>query len=600
MFTTRPELVGSFGMVASTHWIASACGMSVLERGGNAVDAAVVAGFVLQVVEPHLNGPGGDVPILVSGPRGPVQVYCGQGPSPAAASIEHYRDLGLDLVPGTGLLAAVVPGAFGAWTLLLEQHGTWSLRDVLEPAIGCADDGFPLLPATARTIRTVERLFRDEWTTSAETYLPDGAAPQAGSRFRTRVLAATYRRIVAGAEAAAAGREEQIAAARDVFYRGFVAAEIDRFCATTPVLDTSGRRHLGLLNGDDLATWEPTVEDPVSVDYRGLTVHKTGPWGQGPVLLQSLRLLAGFDLDAMGFLTADYVHTVTECAKLAFADREAWYADPLQVDVPIEELLRPSYAEQRRGLVGAEASYELRPGSPSGRTPRLPTATNGHAGGSTAGAAAGASAGAGEPTVLSDGTTSGDTCHVDVVDATGLMVSATPSGGWLQSSPVIPELGFCLGTRAQMFWLEPGLPTSLAGGRRPRTTLSPSLATRDGSACLAFGTPGGDQQDQWQLAFLLAHLHGGLDLQGAIDAPMFHTAHFPSSFYPRRAEPGRLVLEARIAPAVVDSLRQRGHDVEVAGPWSQGRLSAVARDPGSGFLRAGANPRGMQGYAAGR
>ncbi len=592
MFTTRPELAGSFGMVASTHWIASACGMSVLERGGNAVDAAVAAGFVLQVVEPHLNGPGGDVPILVSGPQGPVQVYCGQGTSPAAASIEHYRALGLDLVPGTGLLAAVVPGAFGAWTLLLEQLGTWSLRDVLAPAMAYADDGFPLLPATARTIRTVERLFRDDWTTSAQTYLSEGAAPQAGSRFRNRVLAATYRRIVADAEAAAAGREEQIAAGRAVFYRGFVAEEIARFCAAAPVLDTSGRRHLGLLSGDDLAGWEPTVEDPVSVDYRGLTVHKTGPWGQGPVLLQSLRLLEGFDLDAMGLLSADYVHTVTECAKLAFADREAWYADPLHVDVPMEELLSPSYAEQRRRLVGAEASHELRPGSPGGRTPRLPTGTSA--------APSGSWAGAGEPAVLADGTTSGDTCHVDVVDSTGLMVSATPSGGWLQSSPVIPELGFCLGTRAQMFWLEPGLPTSLAGGRRPRTTLSPSLATRDGSACLAFGTPGGDQQDQWQLAFLLAHLHGGLDLQAAIDAPMFHTAHFPSSFYPRRAEPGRVVLEARVEPAVVDVLRQRGHDVEVADPWSQGRLSAVARDLGSGFLRAGANPRGMQGYAAGR
>ena len=261
--------------------------------------------------------------------------------------------------------------------------------------------------------------------------------------------------------------------------------------------------------------------------------------------------------------------------------------------MPIEQLLRPSYAEQRRALVGPEASYELRPGSPGRRTPRLPTRTSDITRG-------GATAGAGEPTVLSDGTTSGDTCHVDVVDSSGLMVSATPSGGWLQSSPVIPELGFCLGTRAQMFWLEPGLPTSLAGSRRPRTTLSPSLVTRDGQPCLAFGTPGGDQQDQWQLAFLLAHLHGGLDLQAAIDAPMFHTAHFPSSFYPRQAQPGRLVLEARVAPEVAEDLRQRGHDVEIAGPWTQGRLSAVARDLESGFLRAAANARGMQGYAAGR
>jgi gamma-glutamyltranspeptidase/glutathione hydrolase len=208
--------------------------------------------------------------------------------------------------------------------------------------------------------------------------------------------------------------------------------------------------------------------------------------------------------------------------------------------------------------------------------------------------------GAGEPTVLSDGTTNGDTCHLDVVDRDGMMVSATPSGGWLQSSPVIPELGFCLGSRAQMMWLEPGLPSSLAGARRPRTTLTPSLATRDGVPYLAFGTPGGDQQDQWSLAFLLAHLHAGLDLQAAIDAPMFHSVHFPSSFYPRQASPGRMVAEGRLAPDVIAGLRARGHDVQVTGDWSQGRLSAVARDPRTGFLKAAANPRGMQGYAAGR
>jgi gamma-glutamyltranspeptidase/glutathione hydrolase len=591
MFTTRPELLGTHGMVASTHWLASATGMSVLERGGNAVDAAVAAGFVLQVVEPHLNGPGGDVPILVGGPTDPVSVYCGQGPTPQAATIEAYRDLGLDIVPGTGLLAAVVPGAFGAWTLLLEQRGTWSLRDVLEPAIGYAADGFPLLPAVCATIGRVEQLFRDEWETSAATYLPGGALPTGGERFRNPVLADTYRRIVAEAEAAASGREAQIRAGRDAFYRGFVAEAIDRWSRTTEVMDTSGRRHSGVLEADDLARWQPTVEAPVSVDYAGLTLHKTGPWGQGPVLLQALRLLEGFDLPAMGHLSADWVHTVIEAMKLSYADREAWYGDPEHVDVPLETLLSPEYAAQRRTLIGDRASYELRPGSPDGRTPRLPTA-----GSSTPAAAAGT----GEPTVLRDGTTRGDTCHVDVVDRDGLMVSATPSGGWLQSSPVIPELGFCLGSRAQMLWLEPGLPTSLAGGVRPRTTLTPSMATRDGIPVLAFGTPGGDQQDQWSLAFLLAHLHGGLDLQAAIDAPMFHTDHFPSSFWPRQAMPGRLVAEDRLPAGVLDELRRRGHDLQVVDGWSQGRLSAVARDQQTGFLKAAANPRGMSGYAVGR
>ena len=595
MFTTRPELTGDLGMVASTHWLASATGMSVLERGGNAVDAAVAAGFVLQVVEPHLNGPGGDVPILVADPDGTVQVYCGQGPTPAAASIERYRDLGLDLVPGTGLLAAVVPGAFGAWTLLLEERGTWSLRDVLEPAIAYAEKGFPLLAMTAATIRTVEQLFRDEWPTSAATYLDGGGVPSAGSRFRNPALAATYRRVVEQAEAAGGSREQQIAAARDVFYRGFVAEAMGDFCATEQVMDTSGRRHNGLLDADDLARWQPTVEDPVSLEYAGLTVHKTGPWGQGPVLLQSLQLLSGFDLASMGHLSIDWVHTVVECGKLAFADREAWYGDPEHVDVPLAGLLDPAYAAQRRALVTDAASYDLRPGSPGGQAPRLPTARQGDGQRPPV-----TSDGAGEPTVLSDGATTGDTCHVDVVDSSGMMVSATPSGGWLQSSPVIPSLGFPLGSRAQMLWLEPGLPSSMAGGKRPRTTLTPSLATRDGVPVLAFGTPGGDQQDQWSLAFLLAHLHAGLGLQGAIDAPMFHTNHFPSSFYPREASPGRLVAEGRLRPDVVAGLRKRGHDVEVTGDWTQGRLSAVGRDPVTGFLRAGANPRGMQGYAVGR
>ena len=592
MFTTRPELTGDVGMVASTHWLASTCGMAVLERGGNAVDAAVTAGFVLQIVEPHLNGPGGDVPILVSGPHGPVQVYCGQGPSPAAASIKHFRGLGLDLVPGTGLLAAVVPGAFGAWMLLLEERGSWRLRDVLEPAIGYAEGGHPLLPGAASTIRAVEQLFRDDWPTSAATYLTSSGAPAEGSRFRNPVLASTYRRIIAEAEATSTGREAQISAARDVFYRGFVAEAMTTFASSQEVKDSSGRRHRGLLTGDDLARWEPAVEDSVSVDYAGLTIHKTGPWGQGPVLLQQLQLLSGFDLAAMPLLSAEWVHTIVECSKLAFADREAWYGDPDVVHVPIEDLLSPGYADDRRQLVTDTASLELRPGAPGGRAPRLPDLP------SSPGSVL--AAGSGEPTVSADGRTRGDTCHLDVVDRDGTMVSATPSGGWLQSSPVIPELGFCLGSRAQMFWLQPGLPASLAGGKRPRTTLSPSLATRDGVPYLGFGTPGGDQQDQWPLFALLAKLHKGLGLQASLDAATFHSDHFPSSFYPRQSYPGRLVVEERLGVDVIGELVERGHDVDVVPDWTGGRCCAVSRDPQTGFLSAAADPRGMQCYAVGR
>ncbi|WP_431932445.1 gamma-glutamyltransferase family protein [Nonomuraea jabiensis] len=584
-------------MVASTHWLASATGMGVLERGGNAFDAAVAAGFVLQVAEPHLNGPGGEVPILLwSEDEQKVSVVCGQGVAPAAATIERYTGLGLDIVPGTGLLAATVPGAFGGWMLMLERWGTWSLADVLAPAIHYAEHGVPVLERIAATIESVEGLFTEDWPTSAATWLPGGRAPAAGSKLANPVLAATYRRVVAEAEAASSTREGQLAAARRAWYEGFVAEAIAEFCAKTAWRDSSGEAHGGLLTGDDLARWSASVEEPLAFDYRGHTVFKTRPWGQGPVFLQQLALLQGFDLDGMEFLGADYVHTVTEVAKLAFADREAWYGD---TDVPVSDLLSEAYNAERRKLVGARASFELRPGAPGGRRPRLPDyPAPGTASNAPGVSGARSPQGVGEPTVARDGTVKGDTCHLDVVDRYGNMVSATPSGGWLQSSPTIPELGFCLGTRAQMFWLQEGLPASLRPGTRPRTTLTPSFALRDGRPWLAFGTPGGDQQDQWSLNFFLAVVHGGLNLQEAIDAPMFHSEHFPSSFFPRGARPGVLHVEDRVDAGVTAELRRRGHEVEVQGPWTLGRLSAVARD--GEFLKAAANPRGAQGYAVGR
>ncbi|MDX6230219.1 MAG: gamma-glutamyltranspeptidase / glutathione hydrolase [Frankiales bacterium] len=586
MFTTRPELRGDFGMVASTHWLASAVGMGVLERGGNAADAAVAAGFVLQVVEPHLNGPGGEVPILLWDPADEqVRVIAGQGVTPAAATPERFAELGLDLVPGTGPLAATVPGAVGAWLLLLRQWGTWRLRDVLEPAIGYAERGWPLLPSIARTIATVEQTFRNDWPTSAATWLP---LPPVGGRMRSPVLAGTWRRLVAEAEAATSDRDGQIEAARTAFYEGFVAEAIDAH-VRQPVRDSSGSVHAGLLTADDLAAWQCPVEAPTRLDYGNYTVCKTGAWGQGPVFLQQLALLSRFDLAGAGHLSPDYVHVVVEASKLAFADREAWYGDG--ADVPMLALLSDVYTDERASLIGSTASLELRPGSPEGRTPllRAPVA-----------AAGGDAAGTGEPTVSRDGTTRGDTCHVDVVDQHGLMISATPSGGWLQSSPTVEALGWCLGTRAQMTWLEPGLAATLRPGTRPRTTLSPSLALREGRPYLAFGTPGGDQQDQWSLLFFLAHVHFGLDLQAAIDAPAFHSTHFPSSFWPRTAEPGGVVVEDRIGAAVIHELRRRGHHVSVSDGWSLGRVSAAGIEPGTGFLRAAANPRGAQGYAVGR
>ena len=372
-FTTRPELAGTFGMVASTHWLASAAGMAVLEHGGNAFDAAVAAGLVLQVVEPHLNGPGGEVPVIAHhAGRGETFVLCGQGTAPAAATLEAFADLGLDLVPGSGLLAACVPGSFGAWMLMLRDFGTLRLRDVMGYAIGYAASGYPLLPAISWGIASVAELFRDHWPSSAEVYLPGGGVPAPGSRFANPALAATYQRILDEAEAASQDRDEQIEAARRAYYEGFVAEAIAAYLASAEVMDVTGQPHRGLLSYADLAGWHPRIEEPLTYEFGGLTVCKTRPWGQGPVFLQQLALLDGFDLAAMGPGTADFVHTVTECGKLAFADREAWYGDPDFADVPVKALLSAGYADARRRLVGPEASAELRPGAPDGRTPRLP------------------------------------------------------------------------------------------------------------------------------------------------------------------------------------------------------------------------------------
>ncbi|MFI5707385.1 gamma-glutamyltransferase family protein [Kribbella sp. NPDC051620] len=587
-FTTRPTLRGTFGMVSSTHWLASQSAMRLLELGGNAFDAAAAAGFVLHVVEPHLNGPGGEVPAIIATAADPTpRVLCGQGVAPAGATIEHFKGLGLSLIPGSGPLAAAVPGAVDAWLLLLRDHGSLPLRTVLEPAIGYARNGHPVLARVGDTVNTVRELFTEHWPTSAELWLQGGEAPRANELFRNPAYADTLERLVIAAEEAGADRVAQLERARTTWRQGFIAEAIDRF-SRLPHRDSSGEDHAGLITGDDVASYEASWEEPATFDWHGHTVAKTGPWGQGPALLQSLAVLAELgDPSALDLTSAEAVHTTTEITKLSYADREAWYGDG--VDVPLKTLLSPGYAAERAALVGAAASYEMRPGSPDGRVPRLPALVAGVEG----------DASTGEPTVAPDGVTRGDTCHVDVIDQWGNVISATPSGGWLQSSPTIPELGFCLGSRLQMFWLEEGLASSLAPGLRPRTTLTPTLVLRDGAPVLACGSPGGDQQDQWQLLFLLRHLAGGQDLQEAIDAPAWHTTAFPSSFYPRGAVPGNLTLESRLGPVVRDALISKGHQVVESDPWSLGRLCAVSRTP-DGVLAAAANPRGMQGYATGR
>jgi len=570
--------------------------MAMLERGGNAFDAAVAIGFTLQVVEPHLCGPAGEVPILfhAAGAAQP-QVLCGQGVAPAAATIEHMRSLELDMVPGSGLIAATVPGSFDAWMTLLRDHGRMRPHEVMAPAIEYLERGHPLMPGAARALGEVAEAFRSEWKTSAPVWLPGGAAPEAGSHFRNPTLAATWRRLL---DAAGEGtRDQQIERMRAAWSSGFVAEAIDRFCRAEPLMDASGARHYGLLTGDDMARWQASYEAPQTYDYHGWTFCKTGPWGQGPVLLQALSLLRGFDLARLGPNDPEFIHLVLEAMKLAYADREAYYGDPDFVTVPMAGLLSDAYAASRRAMIGEVADTRLRPGVLPGfsqqvaRTLELVRLAGPGGGG----------LGVGEPTMahLKPTLKPGDTVHFDVIDRDGNMVSATPSGGWPQSSPTVPGLGFALNTRAQIFWLEPDLPGSLAPGKRPRTTLTPTLALRDGRPALVCGTPGGDQQDQWQLILLLRHIHHGLSLQEGIDMPLFHSVHFPGSFYPREAMPGVAVMEESFGPEVIKALQARGHEVRVAPAWSCGRLTAAARDA-DGLLRAAATPRLMQAYAVGR
>jgi gamma-glutamyltranspeptidase/glutathione hydrolase len=576
-------------MTASTHWLATASGQAVLERGGNAFDAAVACAFVLHVVEPHLNGPGGDlVGIFARADEldSPV-VLMGQGPAPAGASIEHYRGEGLTLVPGAGALAAAVPGAVDAWLLLLRDHGTWELADVLAFAIGYARDGHPLLDRVAATIVRVAQLFEEHWPTSAALWMPGGRVPDAGLVFANPQLARTLERLVAAATGPS--REARIDAVREEWSSGFVARAIEDFVRAPHRHDTGGD-HAGVLAASDLAAFRAGYETPVSLDFRGRTIVKAGAWSQGPALLQMLAILDGFPEERLDPSTALGAHTILEAEKLALADRDAYYGDAQDgpLAVPLDVLLSAEYAAARRAQIADAASHEFRPGRVPGRSPFLAPLTV--ADGNESG---------GEPTVARTGRTKGDTCHLDVIDRWGNIVSVTPSGGWLQSSPAIPELGFCLGTRLQMTWLTEGAPSSLRPGRRPRTTLSPTLILRDGRAVASLGTPGGDQQDQWQLPYLLRTIVGGYTPQQAIDAPSFHTTSFPDSFWPRRWVPGGAVVESRLGPAAISGLVERGHVVTVAGDWALGRLSTAGVDA-DGLLYAAANPRGSQGYAAGR
>lgn len=595
---SKPDILGTRGVIAATHYLAAAAGMAMFEKGGNAFDAAVAAGLALQVVEPHMNGPGGDVPILLHrAGSGKVRVLCGQGPAPRAATIEAMRAYGVSLIPGTGLLPAVVPGAFGAWMQLALCDATLPLRTLAQPALEYAH-GHPLAAGASAAIAGVAEIFRRQWRASASLFLPGNRAPRGGEIFSNPFWAATLDRLIRVGEEKGGSRERQVEATIAAWYEGFIAEEIDRFCRNGTHRDALGREHQALLRGEDLNGWRAHEEDAVSLDYAGVTVFKPGPWSQGPVLLQQLSLLRHMAFDAIEASDPAFIHAVIEAAKLAFADRDAYYGDPDFVAVPLDRLLSYEHTERRVGLISAEASRDFRPSAIKG------FAVDPHLWEAAASRRPASGPASGEPLLdetraaLQNAPKHGDTCHVCVIDAAGNMVAATPSGGWLQASPIIPELGFALGTRGQMFWLDEKHPNGLAPGKRPRTTLSPSMALKEGEPFLAFGTPGGDQQDQWPLHFLLRLLHGKGDLQTTIDQPAFHSEHFIASFDPRSAKRNSMVIEADAGAETIETLRELGHGVQAAAPASLSRV-CVARKRGK-VLGAAADARTRQAYAMGR
>ncbi|MBN1458835.1 MAG: gamma-glutamyltransferase family protein [Armatimonadetes bacterium] len=579
-FTTRPVIMGTHGCVAAGHYLAARVGLRTMESGGNAIDAGVAMTFALALLMPDKLGVAGESPILIySTDRGEVFAINGQGFAPAAASVERMRELGItDVIPGDGFLSATVPSTVDNCITALGVFGTLPLEEVLAPALEMAEQGFPMYEALHGAIEKDLPKWQEHYPSTVDVWAPGGRVPETGELVKNPDWAAALSTLVEAARGAAhRGRTAALRAARDVFYKGDIARELVRYSRQNSVLDESGEAHVGLLTEDDFAAFQARVEPAIAADYRGLTVHKCNTWCQGAVFLQQLKLLEGYDLGAMEHNGADYLHTLIECAKLAFADRNAHYGDPDFVEVPLDRLLSEDYAAQRRELVDPErASMEERPGDvPPGRK-REPARPEGD-----------------WPLMHI-----GDTTRCCAVDRAGNMISVTPSGGWFMSSPIVPGLGFPLGTRGQMFELNPAHPNSLQPRKRPRSTLTPSLVTKDEKPWMVFGTPGGDGQDQWTLQFFLNYVDFGMNLQEAIDQPTFLCEHFRGSFYPRRANPGRVTVEGRIREEVRAALEARGHTVNVREDWVHGQVEGIRYDAESGLISAASSPRGVS-YAMG-
>jgi gamma-glutamyltranspeptidase/glutathione hydrolase len=552
--TFYPRLIGRHGAVASNSYLSANAAVDILKAGGNAFDAAVAATLVEGLVNPQMHTIGGECPMLLrlAGESRVIAVN-GNTAAPAAATPAAFKKRNLNDVPAEGILAAGTPAAFSALLTVLGRWGSMSFREVSVPVRELASKGFAvsagLRDMYRHGIAPLREKFLAQWPGSAALYLKGGRPPEVGELFRNEALARMY---------------DYLANAKDpheAFYRGDVAGEIAKY----------SKEHDGLLARKDLESFETHIEQPVSLRFGEYELFKCGFWSQGPAELQTLALMWKHNLRAMAPDSADYCHLLVEAMKLAFADREQYYGDhPL---VPAEILLSESYSEMRSRLIDLRrSSRELRPGDARRNAALLP-----------------------EDEILVPKNWGGGTVHVDVIDAKGNMASFTPSGAWLQSAEVMPALGFPLSVRMMTFYVGPAHhPNVVAPGKRPRTTLTPSLAFKGGKPWMSFGTMGGDNQGQWLLQFFLHRAAFGMGLQEAIEAPRLSTEHFPGFFAPHQGLPNRMRIEARFGAKTIEELRRRGHDVDVAPDWSEGFVSAATLDEASGMLEAGCDPRGAK------
>ena len=571
LYKTRPKITGQRGVVAAGHYLAAAAGVKMYAKGGNAVDAGVAAGFALAVLKPCENSLGGECPILIYSPCDKkVYSISGQGVAPKKATIDWFLRNNIRLIPGDGYLGATVSAMFGSYATALKEFGRLSLADVLAPAFELASDGYPIYEYLCERIADNAKRYRDEWPSTADVFIPGGKLPTPGQILKQPALAATLERIIkAEAENAGKEREDAINHAIDYFYKGEIADKIIEFTHSFPVKDATGNYHTSLLEKEDFTGYATRLDEPVCANYRDFTVYKSGPWTQGPVLLQQLKLLEGFDLKNMKHNSAEYIHTIIECSKIAFNDREKYYGDPLFTDVPLEKLLSAGYNDARRKEIDPQKAnnapmWEL------------------------------------DDPLNASGKFDGDTTHLDAVDSEGFMMSAMPSGAWIHASPVIPALGFPIGTRGQMFSLKRDHPNCLEPGKRPRTTLTPGIAFKNGKPWIAFGSPGGDCQDQWALQFFINAADFDMDLQEAADKPSFHTNHFINSFYPKNAVIGAVYVESDIGMDELLKLQKKGHTLHMLAPNSNGMINAAGYNPDTGAIEGAASSKlDGQGYAAG-